>query len=114
VLHFDENTSISEDYLQRTCVGITEGEEAVELHLVGGYEDEKDTGRLVIENILCFFHCSRIRFNLITAMVGKSNTRVMETKGRRHNAPIFHGACLDLSTRKIHPATFADRSCDEP
>jgi hypothetical protein len=110
VLHFDEDTSISEEYLKRSLVGIAPSEDGLQLHLVGGYDDEKETGRQVVENLLSFFHCSAFRFNLGTATVGSVNTRIVDRGTLKHKAPIFHGACIDLGDRQLRPCTFADRS----
>ena len=110
VLHFDESTSVSDDYLSKALTGITTSESDVQLHMVGGYDDEKNIGRQVIENLLSFFHFHPVRFTLVTAMVSKLNTRVVDRgNDQRHNAPIYHGACLNLADRQLCPATFADR-----
>jgi hypothetical protein len=113
VLHFDEDTSTNEEYLKRSLVGIEPSEEGLQLHLVGGYDDEKEIGRQVVENLLSFFHFIDLRLNLGTATVGNVNTRVVDRGTFKHKAPIFHGACVDLSDRQLRPATFADRSIPE-
>lgn len=110
VLHFDEGTSASQDYLTKSLVGIKPSEPDVQLHMVGGYDDERNTSQEILENLLSFFHSHSIRFSLVTATVGKLNTKVVDDGlNRKHNAPVFHGACINLADKRVCPATFMDR-----
>jgi len=109
VVHFDESTSKIPSYLQSSVEGVEPTEEGVQLHLIGAYDDENGSGKKVLRNILNFYHQHSIRFNLRTAMIGALNTLSKEHSDTKFNIPLFHGACVDLTTKNIHPATFADR-----
>lgn len=110
VLHFDEGTSASNEYLSKTLTGIQPSEKDVQLHMIGGYDDEKDTGQVVLENLLSFFNSQPICFNLVTSAVGKLNTKVVDDgHNRKYTSPIYDGASVCLSTRRLSPAKFLDR-----
>jgi len=109
VVHFDDGNSEVHSYLGSSVEGIEATEEGVQLHLVGSYDDEGGVGRQILRNILNYYHRHPVRFNLGTAMVGSLNTRRESPGHGGVRLPIYSGACVDLATRQLKPATFADR-----
>lgn len=108
VCHFDESTVTNEEYRVRMLDGLEGGEEAA-VHLLGGYDDERDTGALVVQGIIDYLHRRPEKFRLETAMIGSLNTCQRSLGNRSYNAPRFTNACIDMQERALFPAEWADK-----
>jgi hypothetical protein len=116
VCHLDEGTIKDEAYMGRLMEGVASCEEEgghrrmdAALHLVGGYQDEKQTGNKVIEGLLEYLHSRDESLVLQTAVISSLNT-TKRCAGREHfNAPEFTSACFDMGEKLLVPAHFADK-----
>lgn len=103
VLHADEDSSQNLDYMQRCVDG--SGDEDADLYIVGGYDDEKGTSAVVVNNVLQYLHACPRKLELRQAFVGAFNT----ARPGAISLPKHQAACVDLQSRAVLPAHFEYR-----
>jgi hypothetical protein len=116
VCHLDEGTIEDEAYMGKLMEGVASCEEEgghrrmdATLHLVGGYEDEKQTGNKVIEGLLEYLHSRNELLVLQTAVISSLNTTKRSAGCEHFNAPEFTSACIDMEEKLLVPAHFANK-----
>ena len=74
---------------------------AIDLRLVGGYDEVSGKGSVLSRRILSFFATHQLYFNLKLCCLGPVNT-----KGSWRTEPIVGGVVFDVKTAKTMPANF--------
>lgn len=83
---------------------------AMELHIVGGFNDTRGYSRDIAMGLLRNFHRQRAPISLVTASVCELNTIVRNGI----NCPIIYGIGVDVKSGKIFPAKFPNKGPDVP
>ncbi|KAG8558276.1 hypothetical protein GDO81_016933 [Engystomops pustulosus] len=85
----------------------TEGR--LELHIVGGFNDQRQLSMKLSRQLLKVFHKQAEDVHLVTFCVTDINDR----KENGIHLPIIYGIAVNVKTGEIFNATFADRQPDE-
>ncbi|XP_077980141.1 protein N-terminal asparagine amidohydrolase-like [Glandiceps talaboti] len=81
----------------------------LELHLVGGFADDKKTSEQLSLEILNEFHKHPEEIHLKTACITDLNDIVKDGV----HGPIIYGVGVNVKTGEMYPASFADKGPDE-
>uniref|UniRef100_A0A8W8MQS3 Uncharacterized protein n=1 Tax=Magallana gigas TaxID=29159 RepID=A0A8W8MQS3_MAGGI len=85
-------------------------EERMELHLFGGFRDDKGTSEGLSIKLLTAFNNLPEEIHLQTACI----TDINNTKKGSTNFPVIYGIVIHLNSGEIQKATFLDRGPDQP
>lgn len=77
----------------------------LELHLVGGFDDESQTSHKLSLNLLAAFHKQKEEIHLETCCITDMNDEVMEGVHR----PVVYGIGVNVKTGDVFPASFPNR-----
>ncbi|KAL5019356.1 hypothetical protein ScPMuIL_005078 [Solemya velum] len=81
-----------------------------ELHMFGGFQDDRNTSSDLSIKILNEFNNRSENFHLLTACITDLNDVV---KNKSH-WPVIYGLAVIVETGEIFPATFSDKGPDQP
>ena len=74
-------------------------------HIFGGFDDDKNISRKLLEDILLILSLAEQEIHLITACVWSLNSKIVN--GKQH--PIIYGVAIDIKSSQIMQATFDNK-----
>ncbi|XP_064886484.1 protein N-terminal asparagine amidohydrolase isoform X3 [Columba livia] len=85
------------------------GRGRLEVHLVGGFNDDRQLSQKLTNQLLRAFHLQPDELHLVTFCVTELNDR----EEKDIHFPIIYGIAVNVKTAEIFPATFPEKGPDE-
>ncbi|XP_033647006.1 protein N-terminal asparagine amidohydrolase-like [Asterias rubens] len=108
--HFDGcNTRQGVEDLVESVLKLGNDGGSLELHVVGGFQDDKETSEKLSRELLSEFHKLEVDVYLMTACISGLNNTVKNGI----NYPIVYGIAVSVKTGAIFPASFEYKGPDK-
>jgi len=110
--HLDDVCPNALDHVtKQVCDGSKNNQGKIEIHIFGGYEDEKDTSEDLSLRLIRYLIRSQFNFHIGYCVIGCHNTGYGDDKAvKKYPRPKIYGVAVNVETGDIFPADFPDDS----